>query len=60
MRKIAKSKLGPNATNDEVNAKMKDIISKNKSKNPQEADSIVQSGKNSDPDFINPGDKLIV
>ena len=57
---IAKKKLGPNATDAEVNAKMKDIIAKNKNKNPAEADGIVKAGQNSDPDFIVPGEKLIV
>lgn len=58
--KIAKNKLGPNASKSEVDAKMKEIISKNKQKNPAEADGIVKSGQNSDPDFIRPGDKLII
>ena len=57
---IAKKKLGPDATNAEVNAKMKEIIAKNKNKNPNEADGIVNSGQNSDPDFIVPGEKLII
>ena len=58
--KIAKNKLGPNASKSEVDAKMKEIISKKKKKNPAEADGIVKSGQNSDPDFIRPGDKLII
>ena len=39
---------------------MKEIIAKNKNKNPNEADGIVNSGQNSDPDFIVPGEKLII
>jgi hypothetical protein len=57
---IAKKSLGPDATNAEVNAKMKEIIAKNKNKNPSEADGIVKAGQNSDPDFIVPGEKLII
>jgi hypothetical protein len=58
--KIAKNKLGPNASKSEIDAKMKEIIAKNKQKNPAEADGIVKAGQNSDPDFIRPGDKLII
>jgi hypothetical protein len=58
--KIAKNKLGPNASKSEVDAEMKKIIAKNKQKNPAEADGIVKAGQNSDPDFIRPGDKLII
>ena len=58
--KIAKNKLGPNASKSEVDAEMKNIIAKNKNKNPAEADGIVKSGQNSDPDFLQVGDKLII
>jgi len=58
--KIAKNKLGPNATNAEINAEKNRIISKNKNKNPAEADGIVKSGQDSDPDFLQVGDKLII
>jgi hypothetical protein len=58
--KIAKNKLGPNASKSEVDAEMKKIIAKNKQKNPAEADGIVKAGQNSDPDFIRTGDKLII
>jgi hypothetical protein len=57
---IAKKKAGPNASQAEVNAKMKEIIAKNKNKNPAEADGIVKAGQNSDPDYIVPGEKLII
>jgi len=58
--KIAKNKLGPNASNSEIAAEQKRIIAKNKNKNPLEADGIVKSGQNSDPDFLQVGDKLII
>lgn len=58
--KIAKNRLGPNATNAEINAEKNRIISKNKNKNPAEADGIVKSGQDSDPDFLQVGDKLII
>ena len=58
--KIAKNKLGPNATNAEINAEKNRIIAKNKNKNPAEADGIVKSGQDSDPDFLQVGDKLII
>jgi hypothetical protein len=58
--KIAKNKLGPNASKSEVDAEMKNIIAKNKNKNPAEADGIVKSGQNSDPDYLQVGDKLII
>jgi hypothetical protein len=58
--KIAKNKLGPNASKSEIDAEMKNIIAKNKNKNPAEADGIVKSGQNSDPDFLQVGDKLII
>ena len=58
--KIAKNKLGPNATNAEINAEKNKIIAKNKNKNPAEADGIVKSGQDSDPDFLQVGDKLII
>lgn len=58
--KIAKNKLGPNATNAEINAEKNRIIAKNKNKNPAEADGIVKSGQDSDPDFLQIGDKLII
>jgi len=58
--KISKNKLGPNATNAEINAEKNRIIAKNKNKNPAEADGIVKSGQDSDPDFLQVGDKLII
>lgn len=57
--KIAKNKLGPNATPAEVNAEMKNIIAKNKNKNPEEADGVVKANQ-SDPDYLQVGDKLII
>jgi hypothetical protein len=57
--KIAKNKLGPNATPAEVNAEMKNIIAKNKNKNLAEADGVVKANQ-SDPDYLQIGDKLII
>ena len=57
--KIAKNKLGPNASNAEVNAEMKNIIAKNKNKNLAEADGVVKANQ-SDPDYLQVGDKLII
>jgi len=58
--KIARNKLGPNASNSEILAETKRIISLNKNKNPLEVDGIVNTNSQSDPDFIKPGDKLFI
>jgi len=58
--KIAKNKLGPNASQSEILAETKRIISLNKNKNPIEVDGIVNTNSQSDPDFIKPGDKLFI
>ena len=58
--KIAKNKLGPNASQSEIVAETKRIIALNKNKNPLEVDGIVNTNSQSDPDFIRPGDKLFI
>jgi LysM repeat protein len=58
--KIAKNKLGPNASQSEILAETKRIIALNNNKNPLEVDGIVNTNSQSDPDFIRPGDKLFI
>jgi len=58
--KIAKNKLGPNASQSEILAETKRIINLNNNKNPLEVDGIVNTNSQSDPDFIRPGDKLFI